>query len=167
MRKMSEENLKNAFQGESQAHMKYIIYAEKAEDEGFKNISRLFRAIAYAEFIHAKNHYRILGKIGNTSQNLQDAINGENYEVEEMYPAYNTVAKMQNERGAERTTGWALEAEKIHSILYQKAKQAVDKGEDIAIGPIYICEICGYTVEGEAPDTCPLCRAAKDKFRRF
>ncbi|MEM2452645.1 MAG: rubrerythrin family protein, partial [Candidatus Methanomethylicia archaeon] len=69
--------------------------------------------------------------------------------------------------GAERTTGWALEAEKIHSILYQKAKQAVDKGEDIAIGPIYICEICGYTVEGEAPDTCPLCRAAKDKFRRF
>ncbi|MEM2813952.1 MAG: rubrerythrin family protein, partial [Candidatus Methanomethylicia archaeon] len=161
------ENLKNAFQGESQAHMKYIIYAEKAEDEGFKNISRLFRAIAYAEFIHAKNHYRILGKIGNTSQNLQDAINGENYEVEEMYPAYNTVAKMQNERGAERTTGWALEAEKIHSILYQKAKQAVDKGEDIAIGPIYICEICGYTVEGEAPDTCPLCRAAKDKFRRF
>ncbi|MEM0085280.1 MAG: rubrerythrin family protein [Candidatus Methanomethylicia archaeon] len=167
MRKMSEENLKNAFQGESQAHMKYIIYAEKAEDEGFKNISRLFRAIAYAEFIHAKNHYRILGKIGNTSQNLQDAINSENYEVEEMYPAYNTVAKMQNERGAERTTGWALEAEKIHSILYQKAKQAVDKGEDIAIGPIYICEICGYTVEGEAPDTCPLCRAAKDKFRRF
>ncbi|MEM3542688.1 MAG: rubrerythrin family protein [Candidatus Methanomethylicia archaeon] len=167
MRKMSEENLKNAFRGESQAHMKYIIYAEKAEDEGFKNISRLFRAIAYAEFIHAKNHYRILGKIGNTSQNLQDAINSENYEVEEMYPAYNTVAKMQNERGAERTTGWALEAEKIHSILYQKAKQAVDKGEDIAIGPIYICEICGYTVEGEAPDTCPLCRAAKDKFRRF
>lgn len=167
MRKISEENIKNAFQGESQAHMKYLIYAEKAEDEGFKNISRLFRAIAYAEFVHAKNHYRILGKVGNTSQNLQDAINSENYEIEEMYPAYNIVAKMQNEKGAERTTSWALEAEKIHSTLYQKAKQTVDRGEDIVIGPIYICDICGYTVEGEPPEICPLCRATKDKFRKF
>lgn len=167
MRKISEENIKNAFQGESQAHMKYLIYAEKAEDEGFKNISRLFRAIAYAEFVHAKNHYRILGKVGNTSQNLQDAINSENYEIEEMYPAYNIVAKMQNEKGAERTTSWALEAEKIHSTLYQKAKQTVDRGEDIVIGPIYICDICGYTVEGELPEMCPLCRAIKDKFRKF
>ncbi|MCX8168642.1 MAG: rubrerythrin family protein [Candidatus Methanomethylicia archaeon] len=167
MRKMSEENLKNAFQGESQAHMKYLIYAEKAEEDGFENVSRLFKAIAYAELVHARNHYRALGRIRNTSQNLQDAINGENYEVEEMYPAYNLVAKMQNEKGAELTTSWALEAEKIHSILYQKAKQAVDRGEDIMLGPIYICEICGYTVEYEIPNICPICKASKDKFKKF
>lgn len=164
---MSEENLKNAFQGESQAHMKYLIYAEKAEEDGFENVSRLFKAIAYAELVHARNHYRALGRIRNTSQNLQDAINGENYEVEEMYPAYNLVAKMQNEKGAELTTSWALEAEKIHSILYQKAKQAVDRGEDIMLGPIYICEICGYTVEYEIPNICPICKASKDKFKKF
>lgn len=167
MRKMTEENLKIAFAGESQAHMRYLIFAKKAEEEGFPNVARLFRAIAYAEQVHATNHYGALGMIRNSSDNLQVAIDGETYEVNEMYPAYNAVAKLQEEKGAERTTNWALQAEKVHAGMYQKAKQAVENNKDLKIGAIYICDTCGYTVEGEAPSRCPVCGAPKEKFRKF
>ncbi len=167
MRKMTEENLKSAFAGESQAHMRYLIFAKKAEEEGFPNIARLFRAIAYAEQVHAANHYNVLGMIRATADNLQVAIDGETYEVDEMYPSFNIVAKLQEEKGAERTTNWALQAEKVHAGIYQKAKQAVETGNDMKIGDIYICDMCGYTVEGEPPARCPVCGASKEKFRKF
>jgi len=167
MRKMTEENLKNAFAGESQAHIRYLIFAKKAEEEGFPNIARLFKAIAYAEQVHAANHYNVLGMLRNTRDNLQVAIDGENYEVNEMYPSFNVVAKLQEERGAVRTTNWALQAERVHAGMYQKAKQAVEGNKDIKLGVIYICDICGYTVEGEAPARCPVCGAPKEKFRKF
>lgn len=167
MRKMTKENLKSAFAGESQAHMRYLIFAKKAEEEGFPNIARLFRAIAYAENVHAANHYNVLSMVRSTTDNLQVAIDGENYEVNEMYPSFNVVAKLQEERGAERTTNWALQAEKVHAGMYQKAKQAVESNKDIKLGSIYICDMCGYTVEGEAPARCPVCGAPKEKFRKF
>lgn len=167
MRKMTEEFLKASFAGEAQAHMRYLAFAKKAEEEGKPNIARLFRAIAFAEEVHATNHYRTLGMINDTSANLQVAIDGENFEVEEMYPAYNAVAKLQDEKAAERSTKWAWEAEKVHSGMYQRAKQAADMDKDPTMGTIYICEICGWTGEGEPPERCPVCGAAKDKFRKF
>jgi rubrerythrin len=167
MKKMTKNNLEAAFAGESQAHMRYIIFADKAEEEGFPNIARLFRAIAYAERVHAGNHYKVLGNIGVTSENLQVAIDGETYEVEEMYPVFNQVAKFQGEKGAEGSTNWALQAERIHAGLYQKAKQAALEGKDIKIDKIQICSVCGYTIEGEAPERCPICNATKDKFKTF
>ncbi len=167
MRKMTEENLKGAFAGESQAHMKYLIFADKAEEEGRPNVARLFRAIAYAEQVHAANHLNVLGLMGSTSANLQVAIDGENFEVEEMYPAYRAVAELQGERRAIQSMNFALEAEKIHAGMYQKAKQAVDGGSDIKLGDVFICSVCGYTVEGEAPERCPVCGAVKNKFKKF
>jgi rubrerythrin len=167
MRKMTEQNLTAAFAGESQAHIRYIIFADKAEEEGYPNVAKLFRAIAFAERVHAKNHYDVLGNIHGSSENLQVAIDGETYEVDEMYPAFKAVAELQDEKGAQRSTDWALQAEKVHAGMYQRAKQAVEGKEDIEIGPIQICEACGYTVEGEAPEKCPLCGAPKEKFRGF
>ncbi|MCS7112615.1 MAG: rubrerythrin family protein [Nitrososphaerota archaeon] len=167
MRKMTEDNLKAAFKGESQAHMRYLIFAIKAEREGFANIARLFRAVAFAEQIHALNHLNTLGLIRSTTENLQVAIDGEHYEVNEMYPAYDSVAKLQGERNAERSFNWALQSEKTHVGLYQKAKQAAEKGEDLKIEAIYVCEICGYTIEDEVPDRCPICGAPKGKFVKF
>jgi len=167
MRKMTEDNLKNAFAGESQAHMRYLIFAGRAEEEGFSNVARLFRAVSYAEQVHAKNHYDVLGMIRGSSDNLQVAIDGETYEVNEMYPAFNAVAKLQEEKGAQRTTDWALQAEKVHAGMYQKAKQAVENKKDIKLGAVYICDMCGYTVEGETPSRCPVCGAPKEKFRKF
>ncbi|HIE23324.1 MAG TPA: rubrerythrin family protein [Candidatus Korarchaeota archaeon] len=167
MKKMTEEFLKAAFSGESQAHMKYLIFAEKAEEEGLKDVARLFRAIAYAEYVHARNHLRELGLIGATNDNLQVAIDGETFEVQEMYPVYNNTAKMQGEKGAEKSTKYALEAEKIHAALYSKAKQVVAEGRDIQIEKVYVCPQCGYTVEGEPPERCPVCGLPREKFKAF
>jgi rubrerythrin len=166
MRRMTEKNLNDAFAGESQAHMRYLIFAEKAEEEGFPNIARLFRAIAFAEQVHAANHYNVLRMIRNTAENLQAAIDGETYEVNEMYPAYNAVARLQEERGAQRTTEWALQAERTHASMCQKAKQSAESGRDAQLGPIYVCNVCGYTSEEEI-DRCPICGAIKEKIRKF
>lgn len=167
MRKMTEENLKAAFAGESQAHMKYLAFAARAEREGLPNVARLFKAISYAEQIHATSHLRVLKGTGKTSANLEAAIEGETFEVDEMYPAYLSVAELQAEKGAQVSMNYALEAEKTHAGLYTEAKEAVDTGNDIEVGNILICDVCGYTVTEEAPDVCPVCQATKDKFSKF
>ena len=167
MKSTTENNLRNAFAGESQAHMKYLIFADKADKEGKPNIARLFRAVSFAEQVHAANHFNILGENKSLSENLQTAINGETYEVDEMYPSFLEVAKNQNEKQAQLSFTGALEAEKIHARMYKNAKQTVDEGKDISVGDIYICEVCGYTVEAEAPDRCPVCNVPKDKFKKF
>ncbi len=168
MRPMTEEFLKAAFAGESQAHMKYLAFAEKAEKEGRPRIANLFRAIAYAELVHATNHLEALGGIGSTSENLAAAKGGEDFEIDEMYPAYLANAELQGEKKAERTMRFALEAEKIHSELYAAAKAAVDAGEDIAEAKVWVCPVCGWTSTGEEPpDRCPVCKALAKVFREF
>ena len=167
MRKMAQGDLEAAFAGESQAHMKYLIFADKAEQEGYPNLARLFRATSYAEQIHATSHFRTLSNVGQTQANLEAAIGGETYEVEEMYPAFKAVAELQGEKAAYRSEDWALEAEKVHAGLYQQARQAVIAGTDAELGAVHICSVCGWTVEGEAPERCPLCGAKREKFSKF
>jgi rubrerythrin len=167
VKKMTEANLMNAFMGESQANTKYNIFAEKAKNEGFPNVARLFTAAAFSEQIHAKNHNRILFGVKSTSENLQAGIDGESFEIDEMYPAYQVVAAAQGEKQAEKSIDWALESEKVHVCLYQKAKQAVNNKKDAEFGSINVCTVCGYTVDGKAPDKCPICNSPKDKFKTF
>jgi rubrerythrin len=167
MKKMSEKALGEAFAGESMAHMKYLIFADVAEKEGFPNIARLFKATAFAEFAHARNHARNLGYIRQTDANLDTGINGELFEVEEMYPAYLSTAVLQQEKGAELAINYALAAEKIHAELYKKAKDQAQKNGDMKIEEIYVCPICGYTHIGVPPEKCPVCNAPKDKFNKF
>ena len=116
MGQMTKENLLAAFAGESQAHMKYLIFADKAEKEKRPNVARLFRANALAERIHATNHLKELGMIGKTDANLQAGIDGETFEFEEMYPAYRAVAELQGQKRALRIMEWAMEAEKSHAV---------------------------------------------------
>jgi rubrerythrin len=178
---MTAANLRSAYGGESMAHMRYKAWGAKAEKDGFPNVARLFRAISYAEQVHATNHFIELKNesgdflvasgagfgLGTTSENLQGAINGENFEVDEMYPVYIEGAKLQTEKGARLSFHYAISAEKIHAAMFQEAKQAVDAGKDAELGPVQICEVCGYTHEGNAPDKCPICGAAKNKFKTF
>jgi rubrerythrin len=166
MRAMTDANLRAAFAGESQAHMRYLIFADRAEREGKPNVARLFRAISFAEQIHATKHYRTLGEIKDTSQNLEAAVNGETYEVEEMYPAFKAVAELQEEKRAVQATDWALQAEKVHAEMYTRAKQAVGSGGDVALDDVYICEVCGHTTEA-LPDSCPICGVGKERYRKF
>ncbi len=167
MKAMSKSNIEAAFAGESQAHMKYTVYAEKAEREGFPQIAKLFRAIAFAERVHAGNHLRVLEKVNATAANLADAAAGENYEVQEMYPAFESVASLQGEKSALKSIRYAVEAEKIHEEMYNQAREMVLKGKDISMANVFVCPVCGHTVIGEAPDKCPVCGLAKAKFEKF
>ena len=167
MRKMTEKNLNDAYAGESMAYMKYNIWADKADQESKPQVARLFRAISFAEKIHATNHWRTLGNVMTTKDNLQHAIDGENYEVFEMYPAFKAVAELQEEKGAVRSTHWALETEKVHAQMYSKAKGAIESGKDASFGEIWVCPVCGYTGEGPEPDYCPICNAKKSTFKKF
>ncbi|MCP4542697.1 MAG: rubrerythrin family protein [Chloroflexi bacterium] len=167
MRKMTQGNLEAAFAGESQAHVKYLAFSAKAEKEGLPNVARLFKAVAYAEQVHAINHLKTLGDLGKTVDNLGAAIGGETFEVEEMYPAFTAVAELQEEKGAVRSNNWAMEAEKVHAALYTTAKAAVEGGGDAELGQVHVCSFCGWTGEGHAPDECPLCGAKKEKFNLF
>jgi len=167
MRKMTEKALQEAFAGESMAHMRYLMFQETAEKAGFANTARLFKAISYAEQVHATNHARHLGILRESGDNLETCIQGETYEVEEMYPAFNAIAQLQSEKGAEQSTHYALEAEKIHARLYKEAKAEVAKGKDLDIPEIYICPVCGYTHVGTPPGKCPVCTVSSDTFRKF
>ena len=167
MKQMTKANIEAAFAGESQAHMKYAVYAEKAEREGFAQIAKLFRAISFAEKVHASNHLRVLDKIQSTSANLQDAASGERYEVEEMYPAFEAVAQLQGEKAALRSIHYAVEAEKIHEKMYTDADKLASEKKDIPAANVYVCPVCGHTVIGDAPDECPVCGLKKEKYQKF
>ena len=167
MKDMTKENLKAALAGESQANIKYLAFSAKAEKEGKPNIARLFHAIAYAEQVHAINHFKELGGVGDTVANLQAAIDGEDFEVGEMYAAYLAVAESQGEKGAKRSMTYAIEAEKIHSDMYGDAKAAAEAGEDIDIAEVYICPVCGFPHIGEPPARCPVCNVKRDRFKAF
>jgi rubrerythrin len=166
MHDMTERYLKEAFAGESQASMKYQIFAEKAEQE-HPNIARLFRALSFAERIHATSHLRALGGVKGTGDNLQAGIEGESFEIKEMYPAYLAVAELQAEAAARVSMNRALAAEQVHLALYERAKAAVGAGADAQLETIHICEVCGWTAEGEAPERCPICQAKKERFQAF
>ena len=164
---MTKKSLEEAFQGESMAHMRYLHFSDVAEEEGKENIARLFRAIAYAERVHAGNHFEELGNIGDTVDNLEAGIEGENFEVNSMYPAYREIAELEEEYGAKTSINYALEAEKIHEKMYEKAKEAAENDEDIELDDVSICPKCGYTTEGDTPDNCPVCGLDSKKFKEF
>jgi len=159
----TEQNLQDAFAGESQANRKYLAFAKKAEEEGHSQVARLFRAAAAAETIHAHNHLKALAGVKSTRENLMAAISGESYEFQSMYPRMIDEAKTEGQDYALRSFSLANEVEKVHAALYQKAMQ--DLGKNIS-ADYYVCPVCGYTAEGEAPDDCPVCRAKKQAFRK-
>ena len=160
----TKENLEEAFAGESQANRKYLAFAKKAEDEGFPQVAKLFRAAADAETVHAHAHLRVLGGIKSTRENLQEAIEGEGHEFKDMYPGFLSEAEKENNKPAVISFRNALAVEEIHHGLYSEALNAIKSGSDLAQEKIYVCQVCGNTVKGHAPDKCPVCNVSKDKF---
>ncbi|MEW6386736.1 MAG: rubrerythrin family protein [Thermodesulfobacteriota bacterium] len=160
----TDQNLAEAFAGESQANRRYLAFAEKADKEGYPQVARLFRAAAEAETIHAHNHLRALKAIRSTAENLKEAIAGETSEFREMYPGMITTAQAEGHKDAERTFSYANEVEKVHAQLFEKALKTMAEKKLV---DIYVCPTCGYTVEGEPPDNCPVCNAKKQFFRRI
>ena len=178
---MTADFLRSAHGGESLAHMRYLIWGDMAENEGFPKIATLLRAIAYAERVHATNHFKeidgdtadetvtsggVFG-VGKTVENLQGAINGELHEIDQMYPVYLNAAEFQGEKGARRSFHFALEAEKIHAKLFQEAQDLAKEAKDMDFESVYICPVCGHTVLNEAPERCPVCGAKRELYHKF
>ncbi len=161
----TQENLHTAFEGESMANRKYLAFAKKAEQDKFPQIARVFRAAAYAETVHALNHFKAMGMVKTTAENLKAGMEGESYEFSSMYPPFLEEAKKENVPAAVKSFGFALEAEKGHYDMYKRGLEAVEKGQDLPAHKTWVCEICGHTHEGhEAPDKCPICGANKKAY---
>lgn len=159
----TDENLAEAFAGESQANRKYLAFAEQAEKEGLKNIAKLFRTTAEAETIHANGHLKSMGGIGRTAENLKAAIEGETYEFQKMYPPMLEQAEKDN-HPAKRMFGYAVEAEEVHAKLYAMARAAAERGEDLTETEFYLCPVCGHIELGSPPEKCPICGAKAKAF---
>jgi rubrerythrin len=160
----TEDNLKDAFAGESQANRKYLAFAKKAETDGYPQVAKLLRAAAEAETVHAHAHLRALKGVKDTGENLKVAIEGEGFEFKEMYPKYLDEAETEDHKPAALSFKFALAVEEIHHGLYGEALKAVEAGNDLPVRTIHVCSVCGNTVYGEPSDKCPVCGVDKSKF---
>ena len=160
----TDENLKEAFAGESQANRKYLAFAEQADNENLPMVARLFRAAAAAETTHALAHLRVMGAVGSSLENLKSAARGEAAEFREMYPGFIEQAEKDGNKPAKGTFSRANEVEEIHHGLYTRAVETVEKGQDLPETKMFVCKVCGNTVEDEAPEKCPICGAPKSMF---
>jgi rubrerythrin len=176
------QNLRSAFEGESNAHDKYVAFAARADEEELYGAASLFRAAARAEQIHAANHARVINQWGlraeceihpvevkSTLENLKAALNGEQYEIDTMYPGFLEEATERKNTAAIRTFHGALEAEKTHARFYAEAIALLVAGKkDSWIGEardFYVCPVCGYTSETEEEhERCPVCNCPWEKF---
>lgn len=160
----TENNLQAAFGGEAKAYRRYVMFAEKADKDGFPQVARLFRAAAMAEAVHARNHFNAMDGVGSTRDNLTAAVIGEHQEFTGMYPMFiDDAERERNSRGL-HTFQLANEVEKVHHAYFEKALAAVKDNKPLEEKTYYVCQVCGNTVEGEPPDKCPICGASKDRF---
>jgi len=162
----TDENLKASFAGESQANRLYLAFAKKAEEEGYTQAAKLFKAAAEAETIHALNHVRITGQVKSTLENLGTAVSGETYEFKKMYPEFINAARQENSKQAQWSFDVANKVERVHANLFQKAITAMKNNAEMEKVDYWVCSVCGNTVEGSPPENCPICGAPKNQFRK-
>jgi len=162
----TQENLQEAFAGESQANRRYLFFADKAEKEGYSQIARLFRAAAEAETVHARNHFNAMDGIVSTRDNLLAGVVGEHYEFTRMYPPFIEQAEQEENKRAQRTFEYANEVEQIHHGLFDETLKALEAGQQLKDEPYFVCPGCGNTVAGEAPEKCPICGAPGKAFKK-
>lgn len=160
----TQENLEDAFVGESQANRKYLAFAKVAEKEGKKNLAKLFRAVAEGETVHALKHLAVMGEVKDSVENLMSAIAGETYEIETMYPEFIAEAQADGEKSAEISFNGANKVEKTHQKELERALAEIESGEDLAEHKYYVCQVCGQLEIGEAPEHCPICNAPATSF---
>jgi rubrerythrin len=163
----TEGNLQEAFAGESQANRRYLFFAGKADKEGHPGVARLFRAVADAETVHARNHFDVMGGVGSTLDNVTAAGLGEHQEFTSMYPVFIDNAREERNEKAQRSFEWANAVEKVHHGLFEKVREELKAGKSPGAEVYHVCQLCGYTVAGEPPDKCPICGAAMKMFKKI
>ena len=167
MEYLSEKNIQEAFSGECQANRRYLFYAEKAETEGYPQVAKLFRAVAEAELVHARNHLNVIDAIGSTKDNVLGASMGEHMEFTEMYPLFIQIAQKESNDRAEQSFTWANKVEKIHYGYFEDAYKELKEDKKPADATYYVCQRCGNTVKGKVPDKCPICGSPAKAFKKI
>jgi rubrerythrin len=162
----TEKNLQEAFAGESQANRRYLFFAEKADKEGYPQIARLFRAVAEAETVHARNHFNAMDAVGTTKENVMAGAQGEHYEFTRMYPIFIDQAEQEQNERAQRTFTYANEVEQVHYRHFEEVLKALNEGRQLKDEPYFVCQVCGNTVTGETPEKCPICGSPAKLFKR-
>jgi rubrerythrin len=177
------DNLKAAYNGESTASAKYAAFAEKAKAEGFDTVAVMFLATSKAEAIHADNHKKVLEKLGvtvaapeigqytvlSTAENLADAIKGETYEIDTMYPGFIAKANEEKAPDAVKSFTWAFDTEKKHQAFYNVALKALTAGSEKTLpANWFVCPVCGNTYDAATvTDACDFCMTKKEKYLTF
>jgi len=163
MSEKTQRNLYEAFVGEAKAHHRLLAFSRKAEEEDYPQIAKLFRAIAAAEGVHVERHLRLLGEtvVQSTEENLQSSFQRETTVNEIYYPQFIKDAEKEGKRAAVLTFSQARDVEEGHAKLYKRALAAMLRDET---HDYHVCQVCGYVAEGEAPDSCPICNAKREKF---
>jgi len=161
----TDDDLRAAFAGESQANRRYLAFAKQAEKDGHPMVAKLFRAVAAAETIHAHSHLRVMGGVGSTEDNLKAAMAGENYEVVSMYPEFIADAEKDGDAKAGKSFKWAWEVEKGHELLFKQALEQL--GAAAGELEIWVCPICGFTHVGTPPEKCPVCGTLGSRFEKI
>ena len=161
------DNVKAAFAGESQANRKYLSFSEKAVQDGYPGVARLFRAASDAEAIHAGTLLNVMGAVKSTAENLAASVDGETHEFTEMYPAFISEAENEGQKAAITPFTYAMKAEEVHAGLYAKAAEAVKAGKDLEATKVLLCPVCGNVVLDEAPERCPICNIPGARFREI
>ncbi len=169
------QHLQTAYDGESNARVRYRLFAVQAEMDGYRDVASLFRAAARAEQIHAENHARVIRSLGaepkcaiipvqvhTTAANLSEAIKGEEHERDVMYPEFIAEAKESRQNAAARTFGYALEAEAEHAKLFRAALANLESGR--AEMTYYVCPVCGFTTPDAEIARCAICNNPREKF---
>ena len=164
MGEKTQSNLYAAFVGEAKAHHRLLAFARRADEEGYEQVAKLFRAVAAAEGVHAERHLRLLGEtvVKSTEENLQFSFESETTVNQVYYPQFIQEAEEEGERAAALTFGQARDVEEGHAVLYKRALNAMLRDET---HDYYVCQVCGYVAEREAPDQCPVCNARRKRFR--
>lgn len=163
---VTDDNLKTAFAGESQANRRYLAFSNQAEEEELPNVARRFRVAAEAETVHALNQIAAMGGVRSTLENLKEAMEGEEYEATEMYPKFLEDARKEDRTEAVMSFTWIRKVEETHKNMYQQAIEQVTKGDDVEEKEYYVCMNCGYPEEGATPERCPVCGAPRDMFKK-
>ena len=173
------DNLQAAFNGESNAHARYLAFAENADQESYGEVASLFRAAAKAEGIHAANHAAVIKKLGGTPQakietpvvkatkeNLEAAVKGESYERDTMYPEFLKQARAEANRDAVETFNFAKTAEGEHAKLYSEALNKLPQLKGSKAKDYFVCMVCGYTTPNVDFAKCPSCFSHKDRYEK-
>jgi rubrerythrin len=173
------DNLMTAYNGESNAHARYLAFAKKADEQGYSQVASLFRAAARSEEIHANNHAEVIKKMGgtpkadvktpdvkSTKENVEAALKGESQERDTMYPDFIKLAKADGNKDAVRTFNFSLQAETEHAKLYKEALDNLDAWK-VGKKDFFVCPVCGLTVIKLTFEKCPVCSTPKDKYEKI